>query len=616
MMREELEIREELLPRHPPSNSTSPTSRPAQANIEDGFYYDDPEPLRYNSFSELFERVRNSEKNVTVGYFIWFLFGFVGLHHFYLKREFMAVFRAVAFSFSILFFPFDFGYRLILPGIWWIVDGVRMKWLVLEANRTETPNQKYYNQLVDAYILWFPFGIFGFHRIYLDEIWLALGYFLTAGYFGIGWLIDLFLIPKLLKEANARMEQHPQGTFLANRDKSLWQTILLSIPLSGCFGLHQFYVKRYFFGVLYLITFGLGGMGPIVDLFRARKYVETANGDSNDPMAKKKHVTDAYHLGGTLGIFGIHHIYLENYMRAFAYLLSLGGIGIAWIYDLINMRRLVDDANVDPAQKSQLKSLSTARVCWCPLGGLLGLHHFYLSISVNHFDVSSFLYGFAYFFTLGFMGIGWFLDFFYLEKQVEKVNAMITAKLREKELEQEQIQQEHEQEQERLRMEGVQDLELRQEQDLEYALTLSMDAENDRMAEQQRQLAEEEERRRAQEEIRREMQKKMQEDIRRNKLAQRIATYEADVPNGTDTIEIKVRLTDGDRVSRKFRGVDTIAYLRDWISLQREIRGIEETKRFEIVQDFPKKTFEDLTQQLRDVFEKNQLLSVHEYPAH
>lgn len=54
-----------------------------------------------------------------------------------------------------------------------------------------------------AYLLWFPFGVIGVHRFYCGRIGTGILWLLTGGLAGIGWLVDLFLIPEMVREANA-----------------------------------------------------------------------------------------------------------------------------------------------------------------------------------------------------------------------------------------------------------------------------------------------------------------------------------------------------------------------------------------------------------------------------
>ncbi|XP_075229309.1 TM2 and DnaJ domain-containing protein wurst [Lycorma delicatula] len=57
--------------------------------------------------------------------------------------------------------------------------------------------------MITTYILWLVGGVFGVHHFYLERDlqgflwWSTLG-----GYFGLGWLCDLFLIPQYVADAN------------------------------------------------------------------------------------------------------------------------------------------------------------------------------------------------------------------------------------------------------------------------------------------------------------------------------------------------------------------------------------------------------------------------------
>eukprot|EP01111_Echinosteliopsis_oligospora_P010452 TRINITY_DN324_c0_g1_i1.p1 TRINITY_DN324_c0_g1~~TRINITY_DN324_c0_g1_i1.p1 ORF type:complete len:130 (+),score=25.53 TRINITY_DN324_c0_g1_i1:223-612(+) len=68
-----------------------------------------------------------------------------------------------------------------------------------------------HKDIVVAYILWFFLGLLGIHRFYLGRTVSGIIYLFTAGLFGIGWLIDICLIPGMVQEENARHDYHHHG---------------------------------------------------------------------------------------------------------------------------------------------------------------------------------------------------------------------------------------------------------------------------------------------------------------------------------------------------------------------------------------------------------------------
>lgn len=74
----------------------------------------------------------------------------------------------------------------------------------------------------------------------------------------------------------------------------------------------------------------------------------------------KKKVTIAYTL--TLfpitGLFGVQYFYLGNFGKAFLRMFTVSGLGILWIYDLVNMKNIVEKVNLKYEERvTQLISL-------------------------------------------------------------------------------------------------------------------------------------------------------------------------------------------------------------------------------------------------------------------
>jgi TM2 domain-containing membrane protein YozV len=60
-----------------------------------------------------------------------------------------------------------------------------------------------------AYLLWVPclFGICGLHRFYAGQIGWGIVYLCTFGLFGIGQLVDLVLVPSMVKARNDQLRR-------------------------------------------------------------------------------------------------------------------------------------------------------------------------------------------------------------------------------------------------------------------------------------------------------------------------------------------------------------------------------------------------------------------------
>jgi TM2 domain-containing membrane protein YozV len=129
---------------------------------------------------------------------------------------------------------------------------------------------------VIGYIAWL-FGFIGAHRFYYGKPMSGTIYFFTLGLLFIGWFVDLFLIPKMDREADIRFIPGPIDYNVA------W---LLLIFL-GMFGIHRFYMGKIGTGIVYLLTFGLLGLGYIYDMWTLNDQVTLINaGGSPDTPAR------------------------------------------------------------------------------------------------------------------------------------------------------------------------------------------------------------------------------------------------------------------------------------------------------------------------------------------
>ncbi len=118
-----------------------------------------------------------------------------------------------------------------------------------------------------GYILWI-FGFLGVHRFYFGKPVSGTLYFFTLGLLFIGWIIDLFLIPSMEREADIRYTPGPI-------DYDLTWILLVFL---GLFGVHRMYMGKWLTGILYLLTGGVLGLGYIYDLWTLNDQITLING--------------------------------------------------------------------------------------------------------------------------------------------------------------------------------------------------------------------------------------------------------------------------------------------------------------------------------------------------
>ena len=92
-------------------------------------------------------------------------------------------------------------------------------------------------------------------------------YFFTLGLLGIGWLIDLLLIPSMARKADLR---YAEG-------KIDYNVAWILLTFLGIFGIHRFYMGKWISGILYLLTAGIFGIGYIYDYWTMNDQIAVIN---------------------------------------------------------------------------------------------------------------------------------------------------------------------------------------------------------------------------------------------------------------------------------------------------------------------------------------------------
>jgi len=123
------------------------------------------------------------------------------------------------------------------------------------------------HSLLIGYILW-VFGFLGAHRFYFGKPVSGTVYFFTLGLLGIGWLIDLFLMPSLDRDADRKF----------NKGELDYTIAWLLLTFLGLLGIHRLYMGKFLTALLYFLTAGLFGVGYLYDFLTLNKQISDING--------------------------------------------------------------------------------------------------------------------------------------------------------------------------------------------------------------------------------------------------------------------------------------------------------------------------------------------------
>lgn len=117
-----------------------------------------------------------------------------------------------------------------------------------------------------GYLLWIV-GFTGAHRFYYGKPVTGTIWFFTLGLLGIGWLIDLLLIPGMDREADLRFTSGSIDYNVA------W----LLLAFLNVLGVHRMYQGKWITGFIYLFTGGLFLVGVLYDLWTLNDQISIKN---------------------------------------------------------------------------------------------------------------------------------------------------------------------------------------------------------------------------------------------------------------------------------------------------------------------------------------------------
>ena len=128
------------------------------------------------------------------------------------------------------------------------------------------PHHRPSHGLLMGYLLWI-FGFLGAHRFYYGRPISGTIWFFTLGLLGVGWVIDLFLIPFMARSASGRYVSGPVSYDIS------W--VLLTFL--GVFGAHRLYMGKWLTALIWFFTGGLFALGVLWDYWTLNDQINDVN---------------------------------------------------------------------------------------------------------------------------------------------------------------------------------------------------------------------------------------------------------------------------------------------------------------------------------------------------
>lgn len=110
----------------------------------------------------------------------------------------------------------------------------------------------------------------------------------------------------------------------------------------GFTGAHRFYYGRPWTGTLWFFTFGLLGIGWLIDFFLIPTMEREAELKYQDGIYN---FDIAWILLVFLGFFGVHRFYLGKWISGIIWFFTGGLFTLGYLYDLWNMNEIISEEN-------------------------------------------------------------------------------------------------------------------------------------------------------------------------------------------------------------------------------------------------------------------------------